>query len=162
LVGDATRRATAAAIAYEPAGEHELKGKTEPISLFRALRVTAVRGGARTSSELEPPFVGRARELRLVKEHFHGAAEERKAHLVSRICSDSRSTHPATGKTSFPRGGSSSNAWRNGAPSCSFSKTCSGPTRPCSTSSSTYSSGRTRTRSSCSRSRGRSSPSAGQ
>jgi class 3 adenylate cyclase/tetratricopeptide (TPR) repeat protein len=83
LVGDATRRATAAAIAYEPAGEHELKGKSEPLSLFRALRVTSVRGGARASSELEPPFVGRTRELRLVKEHFHGAAEERKAHLVS-------------------------------------------------------------------------------
>jgi class 3 adenylate cyclase/tetratricopeptide (TPR) repeat protein len=83
LVGDATRRATAAAIAYEPAGEHELKGKTEPLSLFRALRVTAFRGGARTSSEFEPPFVGRARDLRLVKEHFHGSAEERKAHLVS-------------------------------------------------------------------------------
>ncbi len=83
LVGDATRRATAAAIAYEPAGEHELKGKAEPLSLFRALRVTAVRGGARVSGELEPPFVGRARELRLVKEHFHGSAEERKAHLVS-------------------------------------------------------------------------------
>jgi class 3 adenylate cyclase/tetratricopeptide (TPR) repeat protein len=83
LVGDATRRATAAAIAYEPAGEHELKGKAEPLSLFRALRVTAVRGGARVAAELEPPFVGRARELRLVKEHFHGAAEERKAHLVS-------------------------------------------------------------------------------
>ncbi len=83
LVGDATRRATAAAIAYEPAGEHELKGKAEAISLFRALRVTSVRGGARAASELEPPFVGRSRELRLVKEHFHGAAEERKAHLVS-------------------------------------------------------------------------------
>jgi class 3 adenylate cyclase/tetratricopeptide (TPR) repeat protein len=83
LVGDATRRATAAAIAYEPAGEHELKGKAEPVSLFRALRVTSIRGGARASSELEPPFVGRARELRLVKEHFHGAAEERRAHLVS-------------------------------------------------------------------------------
>jgi class 3 adenylate cyclase/tetratricopeptide (TPR) repeat protein len=83
LVGDATRRATAAAIAYDPAGEHELKGKTEPLSLFRALRVTSIRGGARASGELEPPFVGRARELRLVKEHFHGSAEERKAHLVS-------------------------------------------------------------------------------
>jgi len=83
LVGDATRRATAAAIAYEPAGEHELKGKAEPLSLFRALRVTAVRGGARVAAELEPPFVGRARELRLIKEHFHGSAEERKAHLVS-------------------------------------------------------------------------------
>jgi class 3 adenylate cyclase/tetratricopeptide (TPR) repeat protein len=83
LVGDATRRATAAAIAYEPAGEHDLKGKAEPISLFRALRVTSIRGGARASGELEPPFVGRARELRLVKEHFHGSAEERKAQLVS-------------------------------------------------------------------------------
>jgi class 3 adenylate cyclase/tetratricopeptide (TPR) repeat protein len=83
LVGDATRRATAAAIAYEPAGEHELKGKAEPLSLFRALRVTSIRGGARVSGELEPPFVGRPRELRLVKEHFHGSAEERKAHLVS-------------------------------------------------------------------------------
>jgi class 3 adenylate cyclase/tetratricopeptide (TPR) repeat protein len=83
LVGDATRRATAAAIAYEPLGEHALKGKSEPVPLFRALRVTSIRGGARASGELEPPFVGRARELRLVKEHFHGAAEERKAHLVS-------------------------------------------------------------------------------
>jgi len=83
LVGEATRRATAAAIAYEPAGEHELKGKAEPVSLFRALRVTSVRGGALRSGELEPPFVGRARELRLVKELFHATAEERKAHLVS-------------------------------------------------------------------------------
>jgi class 3 adenylate cyclase/tetratricopeptide (TPR) repeat protein len=83
LVGETTRRATAAAIAYEPAGDHELKGKAEPVPLFRALRVTSIRGGARASRELEPPFVGRARELRLVKEHFHGAAEERKAHLVS-------------------------------------------------------------------------------
>jgi class 3 adenylate cyclase len=83
LVGDATRRATAAAIAYEPAGEHELKGKAEPISLFRALRITSVRGGARASNELEPPFVGRQRELNLVKELFHATAGERKAHLLS-------------------------------------------------------------------------------
>ena len=83
LVGDATRRATAAAIAYEPAGEHELKGKAEPVSLFRALRVTSIRGGARGTGEFEPPFVGRNRELRLVKEVFHASAEERKAHLVS-------------------------------------------------------------------------------
>ena len=83
LVGDATRRATAAAIAYEPAGEHELKGKAEPVTLFRALRITSVRGGSLRAGELEPPFVGRTRELRLVKELFHATAEERKAHLVS-------------------------------------------------------------------------------
>jgi class 3 adenylate cyclase/tetratricopeptide (TPR) repeat protein len=83
LVGEATRRATEAAIAYEPAGEHELKGKAEPVPLYRALRVTANRGGVQKSVGLEPPFVGRERELRLVKELFHASAEEGKAQLVS-------------------------------------------------------------------------------
>jgi class 3 adenylate cyclase/tetratricopeptide (TPR) repeat protein len=83
LVGEATKRATEAAIAYEPAGAHELKGKAEPVPLYRALRVTAARGGAQKSAGLEPPFVGRDRELRLVKELFHGCAEEGRAHLVS-------------------------------------------------------------------------------
>src|SRR6266852_4414608 len=83
LVGDETRHATEAAIAYEPAGEHEFKGKTEPVRLFRALRVLSARGGAQRSEGLEPPFVGRDRELRLVKELFHVSAEERRAHLVS-------------------------------------------------------------------------------
>jgi class 3 adenylate cyclase/tetratricopeptide (TPR) repeat protein len=83
LVGEPTKRATEAAIAYEPAGDHELKGKAEPIPLYRALRVTAGRAGARKSTTLEPPFVGRERELRLVKELFHSSAEQGKAHLVS-------------------------------------------------------------------------------
>ena len=49
LVGEATRRATEAAIAYEEAGDHEVKGKAEPVPLWRALRVTpaaAARGRA--------------------------------------------------------------------------------------------------------------------
>ena len=71
LVGDATRRASEAAIAYEDAGTHELKGKAEPVQLWRALRVIANRGGEGRSAGLEPPFVGRDRELRLVKELFH-------------------------------------------------------------------------------------------
>jgi len=83
LVGDSTRRATAAAIAYEEAGPAHLKGKSEPVPLFRAVRVTSKRGGALRSGELEPPFVGRQRELNLVKDLFHATAEERKAHLVS-------------------------------------------------------------------------------
>jgi class 3 adenylate cyclase/tetratricopeptide (TPR) repeat protein len=85
LVGEATRRATEAAIAYEDAGAHQLKGKEEPVATYRALRVTAGRGGALKSIGLEPPFVGRDRELRLVKELFHGSAEQRKAHLVSLV-----------------------------------------------------------------------------
>jgi class 3 adenylate cyclase len=83
LVGERTRRATEAAIAYEAAGSHELKGKAEPVPLFRALRVIGSRGGALRSEGLEPPFVGRERELRLVKELFHASAEEKKANLVS-------------------------------------------------------------------------------
>jgi class 3 adenylate cyclase/tetratricopeptide (TPR) repeat protein len=84
-VGEATKRATEAAIAYEDAGMHELKGKAELLALHRALRVVASRGGALRRSGLEPPFVGRDRELRLIKELFHTAAEQRRAHLVSVI-----------------------------------------------------------------------------
>jgi len=83
LVGDSTRRASDAAIAYEDAGAHELKGKTESLQLWRALRVIANRGGEGRAAGLEPPFVGRDRELRLVKDLFHGTAEEGKAHLLS-------------------------------------------------------------------------------
>ncbi len=83
LVGDSTRRASELAIVYEDAGTHELKGKEESAQLFRALRVTSGRRGALKSTGLEPPFVGRDRELRLVKELFHASAEERTAHFVS-------------------------------------------------------------------------------
>jgi class 3 adenylate cyclase/tetratricopeptide (TPR) repeat protein len=83
LVGEATRRATEAAILYQDAGAHALKGKAEPVRLWRALRVVAGRGGALKSSGLEAPFVGRERELRLVKELFHATAEEGRAQLVS-------------------------------------------------------------------------------
>ncbi|HEX2088776.1 MAG TPA: adenylate/guanylate cyclase domain-containing protein [Actinomycetota bacterium] len=83
LVGEVTRRSTEAAIAYEDAGSHAMKGKAEPLPLWRALRVLGGRGGALKSSGLEAPFVGRDRELRLVKELFHGSADEKKAHLLS-------------------------------------------------------------------------------
>ena len=76
LVGESTKRASEAAIAYEDAGSHELKGKAEPMQLWRALRVVAGAKGSMRSSGLEAPFVGRDRELRLVKELFHGSADE--------------------------------------------------------------------------------------
>jgi class 3 adenylate cyclase/tetratricopeptide (TPR) repeat protein len=83
LVGEATKRATEAAIVFEDAGLHPLKGKAEPIQLWRSLRVVGLRGGIVRSTGLEPPFVGRDRELRLIKELYHASAEDRKAHLVS-------------------------------------------------------------------------------
>jgi len=83
FVGEGTRRATEAAVAYEDAGLHELKGKAEPMHLWRATRVVGLLGGSVKQSALEPPFVGRDRELHLIKELFHASAEERRANLVS-------------------------------------------------------------------------------
>jgi class 3 adenylate cyclase/tetratricopeptide (TPR) repeat protein len=83
LVGETTRRSTEAAIAYVDVGLHELKGKADATQLWQALRVTAGRAGGLKSQGLEPPFVGRDRELRLAKELFHASADEHKAHLLS-------------------------------------------------------------------------------
>jgi class 3 adenylate cyclase/tetratricopeptide (TPR) repeat protein len=85
VVGDTTRRATEAAIAYEDIGFHPLKGKTEPVRLHRARRVIAARRGEGRSAGLEAPFVGREREFRLVKDLFHASADEGRARLVSII-----------------------------------------------------------------------------
>jgi class 3 adenylate cyclase/tetratricopeptide (TPR) repeat protein len=83
LVGDASRRAAEAAIGFEDVGDHALKGKGEPVRLWRALGVMAQRGGGGRAAGLEAPFVGRATELRLVKELFHACADESRARLVS-------------------------------------------------------------------------------
>ena len=83
LVGESTRRLTDAAIAYVTAGEHELKGKAEPVALWRALRIIAGRGGEGRSTGLEAPFVGREAELRMVKELFHATADEGKSRVLS-------------------------------------------------------------------------------
>jgi predicted ATPase/class 3 adenylate cyclase len=82
LVGEATKRASEAAVAYDDAGEHVLKGRAEPVQLWRALRVVAGARGSLRSAGLEAPFVGRDRELRLVKELFHASADEGRAQLV--------------------------------------------------------------------------------
>ncbi len=82
-VGESTMRASEASIVYEDAGEHEMKGKAEPMRLHRAVRVVAGSLGALRQTGLEAPFVGRNRELRMIKELFHGSTEEGKAALVS-------------------------------------------------------------------------------
>ena len=83
LVGEATRQAAAAAIAFEPAGEQDLKGKTAPVAAYRALRVVARRGGAGRSEQLEAPFVGREAELRMLKDFHAATGAERRPRLVS-------------------------------------------------------------------------------
>ncbi|HET8587477.1 MAG TPA: AAA family ATPase, partial [Candidatus Limnocylindria bacterium] len=65
------------------AGEHDLKGKSAPVAAYRALRVVAKRGGIGRSDQLEAPFVGRAGELRLLKDFHAATGEERRPRLVS-------------------------------------------------------------------------------
>ena len=82
FVDGATRRLTAAAIAYADEGEHALKGKSEPEHLWRVTRVVAAVGGAQRVDGLEAGLVGRDTELRLVKEMFHAAADRRTPRLL--------------------------------------------------------------------------------
>jgi class 3 adenylate cyclase/tetratricopeptide (TPR) repeat protein len=85
LVGEATMRAASNAISFEPAGEQALKGKVAPIPAWRAITVVARRGGGGRAATLEPPFVGRDDELRLLKELFDATAREQKSRLVTVI-----------------------------------------------------------------------------
>ena len=83
LVGEVTMRAASRAIAFEPAGEHVLKGKAASVPAWRALRVVAEVGGRGRPDMLEPPFVGRAEELRALKDALHATGRERRPRLVS-------------------------------------------------------------------------------
>lgn len=83
VVGEPTRRATERSIAYEALGERVLKGKSAPVELWRPVGVVAGRRGAGRSVVLEPPFVGRDGELRLIKELLHATGAERRARLLS-------------------------------------------------------------------------------
>ena len=82
LVDSATRRLTAAAISFADAGEHTLKGKTEPEQLWQVTRVVAAVGGAQRVDGLEAGLIGRDSELRLIKELFHAAADRHTPRLV--------------------------------------------------------------------------------
>ncbi len=83
LVDEVTRQVTSAAIAYEDAGEHTVKGKVEPLVLWRAVRVVAGVGGSDREQGLEAAFVGRDGDVRLLKELFHGALDRGSARLVA-------------------------------------------------------------------------------
>jgi class 3 adenylate cyclase/tetratricopeptide (TPR) repeat protein len=83
LVGETTYLSARDAVAFEDEGEFELKGKGEPIRAWRAVRVVAQRRGVGRADRMEPPFVGRDDELRLLVDLLHQTARERKARLVS-------------------------------------------------------------------------------
>ena len=83
LVGETTVRATGRAIAFEKFGDLTLKGKETLVPAWRALRVLGELRGAGRGEAIEPPFVGRAEELRSIKELVRATGAERKARLLS-------------------------------------------------------------------------------
>ncbi|NNC41140.1 MAG: AAA family ATPase, partial [Acidimicrobiia bacterium] len=83
LVGEATKQLTEAAIRYESVGDHEVKGKALSIAAWRATSVVGERGGRGKWEVLEPPFVGRDDELRLLKDQLHATTRDGTARLVS-------------------------------------------------------------------------------
>jgi class 3 adenylate cyclase len=82
LADGVTQRLAGSAIGFADAGEHVLKGKTEPVRLWRAVRVLAGAGGSQRVDGLEAPLTGRDAELRTVRELFHAAAGRRVPRLV--------------------------------------------------------------------------------
>jgi class 3 adenylate cyclase len=81
-VDETTRLLSSGAITYSDAGSHQLKGKADPVPLWTARAVVAARGGAQRADGLEAPLIGRERELRLVKELFHGVEMSRRPALL--------------------------------------------------------------------------------
>jgi class 3 adenylate cyclase len=83
LVGESTMLAAERGVAFETMGEQQLRGKELPLPAWRALRVVAGVGGRLSQDELEPPFVGRDLELRLLDELFRATHREKRLRLVS-------------------------------------------------------------------------------
>jgi predicted ATPase len=82
LTDEATQRLARGGVGFADAGEHALKGKTEPQRLWRAVRVLAGVGGVQRVDGLEAPLTGRDAELRTIRELFHAAAGRRVPRLV--------------------------------------------------------------------------------
>jgi class 3 adenylate cyclase/tetratricopeptide (TPR) repeat protein len=81
-VDAATRRLSASAIAFDDAGSHALKGKSEPERLFSAVRVLSGVGGSQRTEAPEAPLIGRDVELRALKDLFHVTVERSSPRLV--------------------------------------------------------------------------------
>jgi len=85
LVGEGTHQAAIQSVAFEPVGPQLLKGKSLPVPAWRATRVVSERGGRGRAESLEPPFVGRGQELRLLKDLLDTVGKESRTRLVSLV-----------------------------------------------------------------------------
>ncbi len=78
LLGPAARRLAAGAVEMESAGQVEVRGQTQPVWAWRALRALETRRRLRST-----PFVGRESELELLEHMYARAVRDRRAHLVT-------------------------------------------------------------------------------
>ncbi|MDX1689942.1 MAG: adenylate/guanylate cyclase domain-containing protein [Acidimicrobiia bacterium] len=83
FIGGPTYELVRHVVECSPHGVHDLKGKAEPVAVHRAERVIAGHGGRRRADAVEPPFVGREDELRLIKDQLDAVARDRRARMVS-------------------------------------------------------------------------------
>jgi tetratricopeptide (TPR) repeat protein len=83
VVGDAAYRMLSDVIEFESLGKHSLKGKAAPVAIWRAVRVKMDRTQQPRSGRLEPAFVGREDELRLLEDALHATERAGRARLVS-------------------------------------------------------------------------------
>ena len=81
-VGQSTHDLVRGSIEFEPAGEHEVKGKQDNVAAFSAVRVLALSTSQRGGEHSEGPFVGRDDELRLLKDQLHATERERRSRMV--------------------------------------------------------------------------------
>ena len=92
VVDEVTHRATRDVIAYEELEPVSVKGKEEPIPMWRGVHARA-RFGVDAEPAVRTPFVGRAHDLRLVTDAFERAVRESSVQLVTVV------GEPGVGKT---------------------------------------------------------------
>ena len=85
VVGSSVRAATKDVIDYLEIPPLNLKGKTEPVPAWRAMRVSARRRGERPRLGLEASLVGRDEELQLLEQTYQRVVSERRPALVTVI-----------------------------------------------------------------------------
>ncbi|MGI9667168.1 MAG: AAA family ATPase [Acidimicrobiia bacterium] len=85
LAGESTKTLASHAIEFVEAGSHDVKGKSEQVAAYRAVRVVALSAARRSGDLAEGPFVGRDDELRILKDQLHATGREGRARMVSVI-----------------------------------------------------------------------------
>ncbi len=82
VVGELTRRATGGQIEYEELEPVTVKGKDEPIPIWRATGARS-RFGVDVEQRTQVPLIGRDHELNLLKELFGRVVRDRTVQLVT-------------------------------------------------------------------------------